>query len=71
MKPTTVRILDKPVHLVNMKEAVEVLRQRIQNGQKQFVIAQNPEKIMKSREDEELSTIIEEKATLLIADGIG
>ncbi|MBO8129073.1 MAG: WecB/TagA/CpsF family glycosyltransferase [Peptococcaceae bacterium] len=40
-------------------------------GIKQFVIAQNPEKIMKSLQDEELSAIMEKKATLLIADGVG
>lgn len=66
-----VRILNKPVHLINTQDAVQLLRQRMESGEKQFIIAQNPEKIMKSREDEELSSIIENKATLLIADGIG
>lgn len=66
-----VRILGKPVNLVNMQQAVDYLREQINNGKKQFVIAQNPEKIMKSLQDEELSSIIENKATLLIADGVG
>lgn len=71
MEVKEVRILNKPVHLINIEEAVQILHQRMGNGQKQFVIAQNPEKIMKSREDKELSSIIEDKATLLIADGVG
>jgi N-acetylglucosaminyldiphosphoundecaprenol N-acetyl-beta-D-mannosaminyltransferase len=68
---TEVSILQKPVHAVDMNKAVQILRKRIENGQKQFIIAQNPEKIMKSLEDQELSNIIENKATLLIADGVG
>jgi N-acetylglucosaminyldiphosphoundecaprenol N-acetyl-beta-D-mannosaminyltransferase len=63
-----VRILGKKVHLLN-KEAI---LQKIRQGErKQFIIAQNPEKVMKCLEDEELDQIIEHQATLLIADGIG
>ena len=71
MELPRVRILGKPVHLVNMEEAVAYLRQQVSGGGKQFVLAMNPEKIMKAREDAELSRIIEKKATLLIADGVG
>jgi len=70
-----VRILGKPVHLVDMEQAVNYLRRHAsgeeKRGKKQFVLAMNPEKIMKAREDSELSKIIEKKATLLIADGVG
>ncbi|WP_051541273.1 WecB/TagA/CpsF family glycosyltransferase [Caldalkalibacillus mannanilyticus] len=71
MEIKKVRILDKPIHIINMEQTIQYLREKTEQGEKQFIIAQNPEKIMKSLEDEELSTIIEEKATLLIADGIG
>lgn len=71
MNPKKIKILDKPVHAINMQQATQYLKQKMNSGQKQFVIAQNPEKIMKSRTDEELSSILEEKATLLIADGVG
>lgn len=71
MELQKVRILNKPVHIVNIEQAVQYLKQQTEQGNKQFVIAQNPEKIMKALEDQELSSIIEDKATLLIADGIG
>lgn len=66
-----VNILDRPVHLCNMDQAIEYLKEQIIANSKQFVIAQNPEKIMKSLEDDELTSIIKNKATLLIADGVG
>ncbi|MGD9679079.1 MAG: WecB/TagA/CpsF family glycosyltransferase [Vulcanibacillus sp.] len=71
MQLQEIRILDKPVHLCSMGQALEYLDQGIRTGTKQFIIAQNPEKIMKELKDEELSSIIENKATLLIADGVG
>lgn len=67
----SVRILGKPVHLIGMKEASAYLRRQASQGEKQFVLAMNPEKIMKSREDGQLADIIEKQATLLIADGVG
>ncbi len=71
MELKTERILDKPFHLVNMGQALEFLQDKMNQGVKQFIIAQNPEKIMKSKQDKELASIIEERATLLIVDGIG
>lgn len=75
MELEKVRILGKPVHLVDMQQAVAYLRRHAtgeaQPAKKQFVLAMNPEKIMKAREDEQLSRIIEKRATLLIADGVG
>ncbi len=71
MELQKVRILNKPVHLCSMGIALEYLDQNIRIEKKQFVIAQNPEKIMKELKDEELASIIENQATLLIADGIG
>ncbi|HHX95703.1 MAG TPA: WecB/TagA/CpsF family glycosyltransferase [Clostridia bacterium] len=71
MKLQQVRILGKPVHLVDMEQAVSYLRSQTSAGHKEFVLAMNPEKIMKAREDDQLSRIIEKKATLLIADGVG
>lgn len=75
MELEKVRILGKPVHLVDMQQAVEYLRRHAsgeeQPAEKQFVLAMNPEKIMKAREDAQLSGIIENRATLLIADGVG
>lgn len=71
MELQSVRILDRPVHLCNMDKAIEYLKEQIVAGKKQFVIAQNPEKIMKSMDDADLANIIETKATLLIADGVG
>lgn len=71
MQLKEIRILGKPVHLVDMQGAVAWLLGQASAGNKQFVLAMNPEKIMKAREDEELARIIENKATLLIADGVG
>lgn len=71
MELQKVKILNKPVHLCNMEQALEYLDQNIKEGKKQFIIAQNPEKIMKEINDKELSSIITNQATLLIADGVG
>lgn len=75
MELQKVRILGKPVHLIDTEQAVAYLRKfasaEEKKRKKQFVLAMNPEKIMKAREDVELSKIIENKATLLIADGVG
>ncbi|GAB4242210.1 MAG: hypothetical protein Kow00129_00530 [Thermoleophilia bacterium] len=69
--PETVRILGKPAHVVSMSQAVSYLTEQVERGNKQFVVAQNPEKVMRALEDEELSEIMEQKATLLIPDGTG
>ena len=69
--PEERRILGCPVHAVDACRALEYLMEGIDRGVRQFVVAQNPEKVMRFLEDEELSHIIETKATLLIPDGIG
>ncbi len=71
MELQSIHILNMPVHLCNMAMAKGYLDQNILIGEKQFIIAQNPEKIMKELKDEELASIVKNKATLLIADGIG
>jgi N-acetylglucosaminyldiphosphoundecaprenol N-acetyl-beta-D-mannosaminyltransferase len=71
MEPRKVRILDSPVHVTDRTRAVEYLARQIDRGVKQFVIAQNPEKLMWCLRDKELSNIGEHKATLLIPDGVG
>lgn len=71
MEPRKVYILGRPVHLVDMEQAVAYLRGEMARGVKQFVVAQNPEKVMRSLEDRELAEIMKSRATLLIADGVG
>lgn len=71
MQLEAIHILGKPVHLVDMAGAVAFLREQAALGNKQFVLAMNPEKIMKAREDAQLAEIIQHRATLLIADGVG
>jgi len=71
MELKKVRILGKPFHVINMEQTLRYLKEKMEQNEKQFIIAMNPEKIMKCQEDEELSNIIEEKATLLIVDGVG
>lgn len=71
MEPRKVRILGRPVHVADLPRAMDYLATQIERGVKQFVIAQNPVKLMRCRADEELSDIVESKATLLVADGVG
>lgn len=66
-----VHILGKPFHIVNLEQAVSYLRDKVAADSKEFVLAVNPEKVMRAREDAELSRIMERKATLLIPDGVG
>ncbi|MGM9988609.1 MAG: WecB/TagA/CpsF family glycosyltransferase [Bacillaceae bacterium] len=63
-------ILGVSVSLLHDEDLIQQLFQRIQEKQKAFVVAINPEKIMKARKDEELKTLLN-KATYPIPDGIG
>lgn len=61
MQLEAIHILGKPVHLVDMAGAVAFLREQAALGNKQFVLAMNPEKIMKAREDAQLAEIIQHR----------
>lgn len=58
---------------VNTDSAVDTIGRifsRLEQGEKTFIVAINPEKLMKSRKDSELRAILN-KATVGIPDGIG
>ncbi|EKN68564.1 WecB/TagA/CpsF family glycosyltransferase [Schinkia azotoformans] len=54
----------------NMKDMVERLKERMQSGQKGFVVTANPEIVMKALEDPTYKKYVE-KADYVTADGIG
>lgn len=66
-----IHILGQPVDCCSLPTAIQYLEQEMQAGKQQFIIAQNPEKILKAESDPELANIISRQATLLIADGVG
>lgn len=71
MKFQRIHILRQPVDCCGLASAISYLEQELQAGRQQFIIAQNPEKILKEESDQELADIVSRQATLLIADGVG
>lgn len=48
-----------------------ILNKNLKNEKKMFIVTANPETFMKSESDEELKTLLEDKETILVPDGIG
>lgn len=71
MKFERIHILDQPVDCCCLATAINYLEGELAAGRQQFIIAQNPEKLLKEETDQELAAIVSTQATLLIADGIG
>ncbi len=70
MMPRRVEVLGVPVDCVTMAEAVQAVDALIQGSRPQAIIAINPEKVIKCREDPALLQQAR-AAGLLIPDGIG
>jgi N-acetylglucosaminyldiphosphoundecaprenol N-acetyl-beta-D-mannosaminyltransferase len=70
MKPERIDILGVPVDCVNMEQAVAAVDAMIEGESPQSIIAVNPEKIMKGRQDPDLLRQLHSSG-LLIPDGIG
>lgn len=56
---------------VNMDEAITRCEEMLNGDKANLIVTPNPEIVMKAREDEEFKMIINEKASLVIPDGIG
>ena len=56
---------------VNMDEAIKKCDEMLNGNKSNLIVTPNPEIVMKAREDEEFKRIINEKASLVIPDGIG
>lgn len=70
-RPERLRVLDAPVDLVNMDQALEFVDRYIRNADKAgYILAVNPEKVYALRENEFLRHLFN-NAALLIPDGIG
>ena len=70
MKPKRIDILGVPVDCVNMEQAVAAVDAMVGEDHPQTVIANNPEKVIKARQDAGLLKQLK-KSGLLIPDGIG
>jgi N-acetylglucosaminyldiphosphoundecaprenol N-acetyl-beta-D-mannosaminyltransferase len=70
IKPNRVDILGVPVDCVDMRQSLEIIDSMIRGDYANSVIAINPEKIMKARNDPKLLNLLK-NAGLLIPDGIG
>jgi len=70
LKPKRIRILGVPLDAVDMAQALDYVDHLIATGQQGAVIAVNPEKVMKAREDPWLLEQLR-SAALLVPDGIG
>ena len=49
----------------------KLIKEKLKDNKKTFIVTANPETFMKSREDDELKTLLEDKETILVPDGIG
>ena len=63
-------ILGVKVNTENYDELIKKLFQRIENNEKSLVVAINPEKLMKAKEDQSLKDLLN-RAEFQIPDGIG
>jgi N-acetylglucosaminyldiphosphoundecaprenol N-acetyl-beta-D-mannosaminyltransferase len=70
MTPARVDILGVPVHCVTMPQALDAVGEMIAGGERQAVLAVNPEKVMHARRNPQLLAQLQ-RAALLIPDGIG
>lgn len=70
MKPERIDILGVPVDCVNMEQAVAAVDAMIEGDCAQTIIAVNPEKVIKARQDAGLLKQLRSSG-LLIPDGIG
>ena len=70
MKPERIDILGVPVDCVNMEQAVAAVDAMIEGENPQSIIAVNPEKVMKGRQDPDLLRQLH-RSGLLSPDGIG
>lgn len=66
----TERMFGVDVNTGSADETIGRIFSRLDQAEKSFIVAINPEKLMKSRKDPELRTILN-KATIGIPDGIG
>lgn len=65
-----VHILDIPFIHIDQKDFVTLLDKHVEEKQKAFVITANPEVVMKTKDEPEFKTIVNQ-ATYVVADGIG
>ncbi len=70
MSKARIRVLGVPVDPVNMQQAVARAQEWVEQGQQGNILAVNPEKVMRAREDKQVMHLLDD-ATLLIPDGIG
>ena len=70
MKPRRVEVLGVPVDCVTTEQALQVIEEMIRGDHADTVIAVNPEKVMRARQDPALLGQLM-RAGLLIPDGIG
>lgn len=70
MKPKRVEVLGVPVDCVDMNGALVAVDEMVAEGRSATIVAVNPEKVMKAREDPDLLGFLR-GAQLLIPDGIG
>lgn len=70
IKPKRIEILGVPVDCVSMEDALRAADDMIGGDSVHTIIAVNPEKVMKCRDDARLLSMIR-NASLLIPDGIG
>jgi N-acetylglucosaminyldiphosphoundecaprenol N-acetyl-beta-D-mannosaminyltransferase len=69
-KPKRIELLGVPLDCVNMQQSLDVVDAMINGDTPQTIIAVNPEKIIKARQDKKLLGTLQ-SAGLLIPDGIG
>lgn len=66
-----VEVLNVYFDNVNMDEAIQKCEEMLNGEKANLIVTPNPEIVMKAKEDEEYKNIINNKASLVIPDGIG
>jgi len=55
----------------NKEQFYKIMKSNLIKNKKMFIVTANPETFMKSEEDLELNSLLKEKETILVPDGIG
>ena len=61
----------KRLYNKSMEEFNKLLKKNLKESKKMFIVTANPETFMMMEEDKELKTLLEDKDTVLVPDGIG
>ena len=65
------KLLFEKLYSKSTESFYKIMKTNLKKDKKMFIVTANPETFMKSEEDSELKTLLNDKETILVPDGIG